>query len=191
VKKLEKSQLRKKIKNLFKLQDPKDLEVRNKSIQEHIINFEPVKKATHIAIYAALADEVQTRTIFESLIKSNKKLYLPKLNSCKKMNFFEVSSWADLEEFNHGILEPVDDTGPVTMDLLDIMLIPGRAFDKNLHRLGRGGGYYDRFLQSSNILKIGLAFEFQVLDQLVIDEHDIAMDALVTEKGIMLGNTDV
>lgn len=67
----------------------------------------------------------------------------------------------------------------------DIIIVPGRKFDYKMNRQGRGGGYYDRFLYKTNAIKIGICYELQLVDDLHPKDHDIPMDAIITEKGII------
>ena len=86
----------------------------------------------------------------------------------------------DLQAGAFGILEP---TGKLFTDYekIDVVVVPGMAFDKEGHRLGRGKGYYDRFLAKiRNTYKIGLCFPWQLVDNVPTDEHDILMDEIMT-----------
>ena len=83
----------------------------------------------------------------------------------------------------YGILEPKKEASdPIDVSELDLVLVPGIAFDKNNHRLGRGVGYYDRFLRQlpSHIPTIGLAFDFQILDLPYPEAHDVRLSRVIT-----------
>ena len=75
----------------------------------------------------------------------------------------------------------------VSPDLIDVVIVPGCAFDLHRNRMGYGAGYYDRFLKliSDNCLKVGVAFDFQVMDEIPCDELDIPMDIIITEDKII------
>lgn len=81
-----------------------------------------------------------------------------------------------------GIMEPQADAF-TDYEQIDLILVPGMAFDRHGHRLGRGKGYYDRFLsQAKDCYKIGVCFPFQLVDEVPTDEHDVRMDEIITQK---------
>ena len=90
-----------------------------------------------------------------------------------------------MEIGNFNILEPKKHTKKINHSNIDIFFIPGVAFGTKCERLGRGGGYFDRFLLGVNGLKIGLAYEFQIFDSLPTEKHVIAMDMIITEKRVI------
>ena len=83
-----------------------------------------------------------------------------------------------------GILEPLREKKTVNTDEIDLVIVPGLAFDKSGNRLGHGKGYYDRYLErcGENVFFIGIAYDFQVLDTIPADAHDIKMNMIVTES---------
>jgi 5-formyltetrahydrofolate cyclo-ligase len=89
----------------------------------------------------------------------------------------------DLETGPYGVKQPADDPAKtLAHDCLDIVIVPGVAFDRKNHRLGRGGGYYDRFLGSlpAHVRTVGLAFDFQVVDSLPFQaEHDVPVSCVL------------
>ena len=86
----------------------------------------------------------------------------------------------DLRPGRFGILEPAKDCPEIPLNQLDLILVPGVAFDLNGHRLGRGRGYYDRLLAQADGIKCGVAFDEQIQPELPAEPHDIAMDYLLT-----------
>ena len=88
---------------------------------------------------------------------------------------------ADLQQGAYGIMEPCGEVF-TDYDSIDVAIIPGMAFDKQGHRLGRGKGYYDRFLSKiPKVYKIGLCFSWQLVDEVPCDEHDIIMDEIIVQ----------
>ena len=79
-------------------------------------------------------------------------------------------------------MEPVG--GILNTSYTGLMILPGLAFDFNGNRLGYGKGFYDRYLKKGNFIKVGLAYDFQVVDKLEVKEHDQKMDVIVTEKAV-------
>ena len=87
-----------------------------------------------------------------------------------------------MQKGSYNIYEPQGETFTDLVSI-DAAIIPGVSFDRHGNRLGRGKGYYDRFLKKLNTFKIGICFSFQISDEIPHDEHDIAMDEIWTEEG--------
>ena len=140
-------------------------------------------EAQTILAYYSLPDEVCTRQLIDELIADGKTVLLPKVLDAGRMELRRYTGPHDLTEGAYGIMEPVGE--PFTdYALIDIALIPGMAFDASGHRLGRGRGYYDRFLNSQWSMVngqwlIGLCFDFQKVPVLPSDDHDIPVDIVI------------
>ena len=144
-----------------------------------LLSHPKVVAAHTILLYSALPDEVPTQTLMDELVVKGKTVLLPKVVSDTDMVLHRYTGYSDLREGAYGIMEP---TGEVYTDYeqIEVGIIPGMAFDQEGHRLGRGKGYYDRFLSRVPCLyKIGLCFSWQLLDHVPTDEHDIIMDEVV------------
>lgn len=94
-----------------------------------------------------------------------------------------VSGLQDLNLGAFGILEPLPEAASAGTEF-DLILVPGRAFDRQGGRLGRGKGYYDRFLGSTTGYRIGVCFDYQIVDEIPREAHDVKMDAVVTPSAI-------
>lgn len=141
------------------------------------------QKLTNLGVYYPIALEVDWR--LES-IDQNFSLSFP-VQTKEGMEFKQgrLEDLVSKKEFGVMLKAPRLDSYVVVPEAL---LIPGLAFDRKLNRLGKGAGYYDRYLaENPNPLKIGIALEDQVLDQLPADPHDVKMNYLITEKGILTG----
>ena len=140
-------------------------------------------EAQTILAYYSLPDEVCTRQLIDELIAEGKTVLLPKVLDAGRMELRRYTGPHDLTAGAYGIMEPVGE--PFTdYALIDIALIPGMAFDASGHRLGRGRGYYDRFLNSQWSMVngqwlIGLCFDFQKVPVLPSDDHDIPVDIVI------------
>lgn len=132
-----------------------------------------------VMLYSALADEVPTQTLMDELVALGKTVLLPRVINETDMELRRYTGKQDLQEGAYGIMEP---TGELFTDYgtIDVAIIPGMAFDAEGHRLGRGKGYYDRFLvRVPNLYKIGLCFSWQMVDHIPCDQHDIRMDKII------------
>ena len=138
--------------------------------------------AQTLLLYSALSDEVPTQILIDGLAAQGKTVLLPRVVSDTDMELRRYSGPADLQRGAFGIFEP---TGELFTDYntIDVAIIPGMAFDAKGHRLGRGKGYYDRFLDklSPSTYKIGLCFSWQLVDHVPTDEHDIPMDEVIVQ----------
>lgn len=132
-----------------------------------------------VMLYSALSDEVPTQALMDIMLVQGKTVLLPRVINDTDMELRRYTGPGDLHKGAYGILEP---SGEVFTDyqLIDVAIIPGMAFDKEGHRLGRGKGYYDRFLSAvPNLYKIGVCFSWQIVDSVPCDAHDVVMDEVI------------
>ena len=138
------------------------------------------QKAKIVMLYCSLHDEVDTHTLIREYCQ-RKKILLPvvcgndiHLRVCQGLNDMQIGAY--------GIEEPLGETFE-NVESIDLIVVPGMAFDNQCHRLGRGKGYYDRFLSDErlkNAYKIGVCFSCQLLDKVPTDENDVKMDEVIT-----------
>lgn len=159
---------------------------KDQQIQDALESMDAFKKAKTILFYVSNGEEVNTHRLIQKYLKE-KSIVIPR--TLKKENglaLCRLTAWEALEPSHFGILEvPSHDTNYVHESELDLAIIPGIAFDQNGHRLGYGGGYYDRFLkQLKKIKSIGLSYHCQIIEALPIEPHDVQVDWIVTEQKI-------
>lgn len=140
------------------------------------------RKASCIALYHALPREVQTQLFIEKWYHE-KQLLLP-LVTGNDLQLLLYEGADSLQPGAFGILEPKADCIAIQPKQIDLIIVPGVAFDHQHNRLGRGRGFYDRLLSSTQAPKIGLCYEFQLVPQVPIAPFDIKMDYILTEKGM-------
>ena len=131
--------------------------------------------------YMALREEVDVREINARALADGKALFLPKVLGAGEMCACRVESLEGLARGAMGIFEP-DGSAAEQPECLEIVLVPGVAFDRNGGRIGFGGGYYDRFLPRTGALRIAIAFEVQIVEDACVLAHDRKMDMLITER---------
>ncbi len=153
---------------------------RSKSIQEFVINDNKFQSAKVVGAYFAFGSEVATELIIERAKMLGKKIALPRVEE-DKITFYELSSTKSLIRGRFGIMEPPPYG---RMDEIDLLVVPGIAFDKKGNRLGYGKGFYDRLLSGKRTFSIGLAYSFQLLENLPHDRYDKRLDAIASEDGI-------
>lgn len=167
-----------------------DVETKSKEIAEKLMALEEYRKAKAVMFYAAKGNEVQTREMIKAAIKEGKKVLLPVTNMEKKEIEAAVIEHydRDLKKGAYGIMEPKEKSD-VNEKLIDAVVLPGVAFDRQGHRLGYGLGYYDKLLRRlTNAAKIGLAYDFQIVDKLPRESHDERMGLIVTESSVIRCN---
>lgn len=152
----------------------------SKRIQESVIESKEFKSAKVVGAYYAFGSEVKTDLILEKAKVLGKKVALPSVEG-KSLTFYELSSGKYLVKGRFGIMEPLP-YGPV--ERMDLLVVPGIAFDKKGYRLGYGKGYYDKFLAAKSLFSIGLAYSFQLLESLPRGKYDKKLDAIATEERI-------
>lgn len=181
----DKNKLRQRFIDLLRKQNVQDRLVKSRLIQEKLFERPEFVSAQTILFYASFDGEVETFPMMKQATQLKKTIALPVINKGSK-NFIptRIKDMDQLHDGPFGIKQPVlsDDTSIDTKDL-DLVIVPGLAFDKCRNRLGRGAGYYDRFLAQlpDSIPALGLAFDFQLVDLLPhVEPHDrILTDVIV------------
>ena len=170
-----------------KLKSYSALEKSRKSaiIMDRLFNEEEFKKAKLVMFYVSLKDEVNTLTMIDEAVKMGKRVCVPViLREEKRLIAGEIKDREkDLERQHFGIYQPIaGKVKEIPLENIGLVVVPGIAFDRNNVRLGRGHGYYDRFLCGlpKKTKTIGLAFDFQVLEYLPKDSHDIPVWKTIT-----------
>lgn len=172
-----------------------DEAVKDKSsrILQGLLMLQSFQSSRVVMCYMNFRNEVMTSDIMENCFKQGKRVAIPcsvvmPSGDCGLMVYEIKDLTCDVCTGKYGILEPdVKKTQQISPGDIDIVLVPGVAFDMNRHRIGYGAGYYDRFLRSvkPNCFKAGLAFDLQIVDEIPSEEHDMQMDAIITENRIV------
>lgn len=141
------------------------------------------KESKIIFIYVSFDKEVDTHRIIKYSLDNNKIICVPKIISkAEGMLASRIKSFEDLSVGKYGILEPMVSNEIIKPEDIDLILTPGVAFDSLGFRLGYGGGFYDRFLDEAgdNASKIALAYDFQILKKIPVDDFDRPVDFVIT-----------
>lgn len=170
-----KTLLRQQIRELKALIQPYQALIESERVREAIESLPQFKSADNIMLYHSLSDELPTLNMIERW-KDSKRLFLPAIVD-GRIQARELTS--NLKKGSYNILEPQSEA---TTHDIQIIIVPGIAFDANKNRLGRGKGFYDEFLQNTSALKIGIAFDCQIVDALPTDSHDVKMDIVITAR---------
>lgn len=178
---MNKQELRKEIRNRKRQFSQAQLGELSLSVISKLMTHPKVIAAKTILLYYSMPDEVNTHEWIDELAKQGKRVLLPVVIDGENMILREYTGRQDLKEGSYHILEPVGKLFPTTRyKEIEVGIIPGMSFDKQGHRLGRGKGYYDRFLQQvPHIYKIGICFGFQKEEHIPTDKYDQTMDETV------------
>ena len=177
---MNKSEIRKKILKIRKQKGSKELEVDFQNILKILSKEKNLNKI--IGGYYPYNYEIDAIKILEKFENKNYQISLPKIKKNFKMDFLGWSTNDPLLINKYGIPEPISNK----VILPSILLVPLVAFDKNLNRVGYGGGFYDRYIKKikkiNNAIIIGLAYSFQKVKKISTDENDMKLDFIITEK---------
>ncbi len=165
-----------------------DITRKSALIKKRLFALEEFRHARAILFYVSYGSEVATHEMIQACLASGKKVVVPCTNATNKtLSLSELRRWDDLGVGSYNIQEPrMECRCEVSLDAVDLIIVPGVAFDCAGHRIGHGMGYYDRLL-SENVeaTKIGLAFELQVVEQIPAEHHDVSIDMIITEKRVI------
>ncbi|MCC8194966.1 MAG: 5-formyltetrahydrofolate cyclo-ligase [Deltaproteobacteria bacterium] len=171
-----------------------DKEVLERSLaaQRHVLEAAEWLAASSVGLYAAVNQETDTALLLEEAWATGKEVYLPCIAPASpgEMRLLPCLGGQALVKNRFGIPEPIPETCPAAPEgewIPGIIIVPGLAFDREGHRLGTGGGYYDRLFARKSMqdtVRIGLAYAFQIVESLPADEWDAPMHAIATEEGL-------
>lgn len=140
------------------------------------------KSAGCVMLFASFRSEVDTKGIIEDALSADKRVVLPKIVRGKAaLQLLEIKGLKDMAPGYMGIPEPQSGK-EVAPSELDLIAVPGAAFDTQGGRIGYGGGYYDRLLTSTSAMTVALAYEAQMMDRVPREGHDVLIRAIVTER---------
>jgi 5-formyltetrahydrofolate cyclo-ligase len=134
------------------------------------------KTADTVLLFAPLPDEPDTFI----LPRGSKRFCYPRYHADRGYEAVEARNPDELLPGKFGVLEPPTEAPGVSAHEVDLVLVPGMAFDKECYRLGRGRGFYDRWLLALSGLKLGLGFDHQLIDRVPRETHDVKLDGVIT-----------
>ncbi|VVC03888.1 5-formyltetrahydrofolate cyclo-ligase family protein [Candidatus Bilamarchaeum dharawalense] len=156
-----------------------EIEKLSDKILERLLSHPKFPEAKIVAFYMTKGSEVDTKKMIERAIKEGKQVLVPVTG--QKIAFYKFQSFDDLVQGKFGIMEPKSKDTPFEQ-CPDIIIVPGVTFGLCMHRLGYGKGYYDRYLSDCKAFRIGICFDFQIIDKLPVHENDQRMNCIITDK---------
>ena len=178
---VDKTEIRRRMRELKRAVTAEEKLRRSETVMRSVEQLPEFQRARVVLLYWSMADEVQTHAFVERWYKE-KTLLLPCVDGDDLVlrQYTGPKCMVAGEQF--GIGEP---TGEEWKDLgaVELIVVPGVAFDKQNNRMGRGRGFYDRLLKSTpNAVKVGVAYDFQMLDAIPVEPHDVKMNRVITES---------
>lgn len=178
---MEKRDIRRRIKNLRTMLSEVEKASAADEVFDRLERTAAFMMAEHILMYHSLADELSTRRFLDKW-HDRKRFYLPRVNGVDLEILPYDESRLELGSFH--IEEPTGDD-VIDPDTLELIVVPAVAYDRRGNRLGRGKGFYDRLLRESRATKIGVGYEFQLLDEVPVEEHDVPVDYVITQHTVI------
>lgn len=179
---MEKKEIRKRVFSARKSLTAKELEEKSRRICDSVMQLEAFKNAETVYVYMDCKGEVSTKPLIEAAWKLGKRVAAPRVHG-EDMSYYYISSYEDVAPGYYDIPEPVTETAGD--DEKALLIVPGVGFDRNRHRCGYGKGFYDRYLSAHRQhTTVAVAFEFQMMEEVPAEKHDIFPQYLITEEHI-------
>lgn len=186
-KKLLRSEIRKAITEFFV---PRREEI-SRDICRRVLEYAPYREAKAVFLFVGTAREIDTAPILEDAWKTGKTVCVPRCMEGNHMALCRIGSMADLQSGAYGILEPDENCPTLSHDEIDFALIPCLACSRDGKRLGKGGGYYDRFFELYSGPAAMICPEMLICDHIPTQSHDKAVQPVITESGRFLQALDM
>jgi 5-formyltetrahydrofolate cyclo-ligase len=169
---------------------PEDRLEKSDLICRHLMK--QIRDGETVMVYTSKDKEVNTADLITTLIERGNPVVVPVIvKEDVSLRLSYLRSLSSLVPSTFGVPEPVGNEIPATSGDVDLIILPMLGFDRTGRRIGYGAGYYDRFLaKNQKLRKIGIAFACQEYENLPADEHDITMDSIITEEGIVYQNRE-
>ena len=180
----EKQQLRKTMRALLKTISPRYLERAGHAIAGHLLSMPEYQAAGTVFCFVGRYPELDTRLILEAALAAGKRLCVPLCVDRGIMELRQITDLAQLSAGQYGLSEPPADAPAVSPDDVDLAVIPCLTCDHGGRRLGKGGGYYDRFLSVYRAAAVLICRERLIREELPVEPHDMPVPWVVTERGL-------
>ena len=156
------------------------------ALTENVMSLREFSDAGGIFTFCGMRHEPDTSRIIKNALRLGKRVYVPRCNNGGLMEAVAIRSMEDLASSGaFGIPEPGECLKAAAREDIDLVLVPGLCFDRSGGRLGRGKGYYDRFLYGLKAVFAGLCVDELLMDAVPMEPHDIKMDIIVTQSQII------
>ncbi len=162
---------------------------KSREIEERLFSLPEFKAARVVLFFASFRSEVDTGPMIRRALTFGKRVVLPKVAG-GELTLLEIADFDnDVSPGAWGIPEP-HESRPVMLDEVDLIIVPGAAFDVQGNRLGYGAGFYDKLLPAFTKMTAALAFELQIVPKVPADLHDVPIKKIVTERRVIEANSN-
>ena len=183
-----KNEIRKKFKEKRRLMEKSEVSKKSRFACEVFLKSEMYKNAKTLMLYIPLGNETDTTEIIKRAFADGKKLIFPVTDErTGVITPCYATTETEFEKGAFAVNEPVVKNCASAKDI-DVIIVPGIAFDKKGRRIGFGKGCYDRLLKNTSAVKTGFCYDFQLCDEIPAEEHDVKMDCIITENGVFKCN---
>ncbi len=178
---MDKITIRKEMKEKIKALSEFEINEKSDKIVEHIINSEVFKNAESVMLFCSFGFEPKMDKLIEECYREGKKIFLPTIV------FDEIYPVQTTErtKFYIGKFDISEPFGNIYFGDIDLTIMPFTAYDNSLNRVGKGGGFYDKFLSNRDTFKLGVGYKFMQVDEVETNEFDVKLDAVATEEGVV------
>ena len=145
-----------------------------------VLALDAYRHARCVMAYMAVGGEISMEEIAANVLASGRMLALPRCEASGVMTARCVTGMDDLARGMYGLMEPRDGCEAIAPEKIDLVIAPGTAFDAAGHRIGQGGGYYDRFLPLTRAVVVGVCHGFALMEHVPFAAHDYRMDMVIT-----------
>lgn len=181
----EKQRLREKIKERQKFLSEAYYDMADARILDAAAALPEFQEAETVFCYVGMAGEINTRPLLEQILKGGKRLGVPKCQKKGIMHVYEIKELGQLKAGYYGILEPDETCVPIRPEEIDLAVIPCMSCDAQGRRLGKGGGYYDRYLAQTSFPRAALCWQQMMVNEIPMEIYDQRMDLVITENDVI------
>ncbi len=179
---MDKTTLRQQLRHRRELLRPEEVEIASRGVCRQLATWQPLMQARTVLAYLPFRNEIDVRPLFAE--RPDIRWVVPRVDGRRlALHPYHPDR---LVLHRYGMWEPSADLPLVAPAEVELVLVPGIAFDRRGYRLGFGGGYYDRFLPICPARRVGIAYEFSVLDELPTEEHDQRVQWVITPVQIVV-----
>ena len=182
---MNKAEIRTRLRAMRRVLSKQEQDAAAKSVHDHLAAFDAYRTSRVVMAYMACRGELSLEPVIRDVLARGKTLVLPRCEADGIMTARRICAMSDLVPGAYGLLEPDGACEAIAPAKIDLILVPGVAFDRMGRRLGQGAGYYDRFLPGTQALCAGVCHDFALLENVPSQAHDIPMDFVITPGGII------
>ena len=182
----EKAEIRRQMRSMRRALSGEEQKRAADGVYAQIMRMESYRSARTVMAYAAVRGELSLERVMEDIRASGRRLALPRCGESGEMDACLVTERRQLRQGAYGIWEPDESCLLVPPEEIDLMLIPGTAFDRAGGRIGQGGGYYDRYIIKTRAVRVGICHGFALMNHIPTENHDVRMDAVVTPEETLI-----